>query len=116
MAITNANEATIDDMPAMVEAGVSSFKLFMAYKGELMTRDDALTATMERARDLDALMMVHAENGDVVDLLVKRALARGRHLGDPPRAHAARVRRGRGDGRAPRGWPSTPARRCSSST
>ena len=77
MAITNANEATLDDMPAMTEAGVSSFKLFMAYKGELMTRDDALAATMDRARELGGLIMVHAENGDVVDLLVKRALARG---------------------------------------
>jgi dihydropyrimidinase len=77
MAITNANEATIADMESMVEAGVSSFKLFMAYKGELMTRDDDLAATMDRARDLGGLIMVHAENGDVVDLLVKRALARG---------------------------------------
>jgi dihydropyrimidinase len=77
MAIVNANEATLDDMPAIVEAGVSSFKLFMAYKGELMTRDDALAATMERARDLGALTMVHAENGDLVDLLVTRALAHG---------------------------------------
>jgi dihydropyrimidinase len=77
MAITNANEATIDDMAAITEAGVASFKLFMAYKGELMTRDDAMTACMERARDLGALVMVHAENGDVVDLLVKRALAAG---------------------------------------
>jgi dihydropyrimidinase len=77
MAITNANESTIDDMEAIVEAGVSSFKLFMAYKGELMTRDDAMAACMERARDLGALTMVHAENGDVVDLLVKRALHAG---------------------------------------
>ena len=77
MAITNANEPTIDDMRAIVDAGVSSFKLFMAYKGELMTRDDALAATMERARDLGALTMVHAENGDLVDLLVTRALAQG---------------------------------------
>jgi dihydropyrimidinase len=77
MAIVNANQATLDDMPAMVEAGVSSFKLFMAYKGELMTRDDALAATMERARDLGALTMVHAENGDLVDLLVTRARERG---------------------------------------
>jgi dihydropyrimidinase len=77
MAITNANEATIDDMEAMVEAGISSFKLFMAYKGELMTRDDAMAATMERARDLGALTMVHAENGDLVDLLVTRALQQG---------------------------------------
>jgi dihydropyrimidinase len=77
MAITNANEATIEDMQSMVDAGVSTFKLFMAYKGELMTRDDALAATMDRARDLGAMIMVHAENGDVVDLLVRRALARG---------------------------------------
>ena len=97
MAITNANEATIDDMAAIVDAGVSSFKLFMAYKGELMTRDDEMTACMERARDLGALTMVHAENGDVVDLLVKRALHAGADRRDPPRAHAPGVRRGRGD-------------------
>jgi dihydropyrimidinase len=42
-----------------------------------MARDDALMACMERARDLNALTMVHAENGDVIDLLVTRALARG---------------------------------------
>src|SRR5262245_27018978 len=77
MAITNANEATIADMPSMTDAGVTSFKLFMAYNGELMTRDDALAATMERARDLGALTMIHAENGDLVDLFVKRALAAG---------------------------------------
>jgi dihydropyrimidinase len=77
MAITNAGEAAIDDMEAMVDSGVTSFKLFMAYKGELMTRDDGMVAVMERARDLGALTMVHAENGDVVDLLVHRALAAG---------------------------------------
>lgn len=77
MAITNASDPVLDDMSAMVESGICSFKLFMAYKGELMVRDDLLMACMERARDLDALTMVHAENGDVIDLLVKRALADG---------------------------------------
>jgi dihydropyrimidinase len=77
MAITNASAPTIEDMATMVEAGVPSFKLFMAYKGALMTRDDALALTMERARDLGGLIMVHAENGDVVDMLVTRALADG---------------------------------------
>ncbi|MCW2983234.1 MAG: hydA [Conexibacter sp.] len=88
MAITNANESTIDDMQAIVDAGVSSFKLFMAYKGELMTRDDEMVACMERARDLGALTMVHAENGDVVDLLVKRAL----HAGQTDAVHHALTR------------------------
>ena len=77
MAITNGSEPVLEDMAAMVEAGLCSFKLFMAYKGELMARDDVLTACMERARDLGALTMVHAENGDIVDLLVRRALAKG---------------------------------------
>ena len=77
MAITNAGDAVLDDMKTMADSGVCSFKLFMAYKGELMARDDALAACMERARDLDALTMVHAENGDLIDLYVKRALANG---------------------------------------
>ena len=77
MAITNASDAVIEEMAAMTEAGVCSFKLFMAYKGALMVRDDELAACMERAHELDALTMVHAENGDIVDMLVKRALARG---------------------------------------
>src|SRR3954449_4156512 len=77
MAITNANEATIDDMAAITEAGVASFKLFMAYKGELMTRDDAMLACMERARDLGALTMASAEPGDVRDLLAHRPLHAG---------------------------------------
>ena len=116
MAITNANEATIDDMAAIVEQGVASFKLFMAYKGELMTRDDAMIACMERARDLGALTMVHAENGDVVDLLVKRALRDGADQRDPPRADAPGVGRGRGDLARRADRASSPARRCSSST
>src|SRR3954449_11364423 len=77
MAITNASESTIDDMVAMTEAGVASFKLFMAYKGELMTRDDAMLACMERARDLGALTMASAEPGDVRDLLAHRPLHAG---------------------------------------
>ena len=77
MAISAATPAAIDDMEAMVEAGVTSFKLFMAYKGALMVRDDEMAAVMERARDLGALTMVHAENGDLVDLYVSRALAAG---------------------------------------
>ncbi len=77
MAISAATPAAIDDMEAMVQAGVTSFKLFMAYKGALMVRDDEMAAVMERARDLGALTMVHAENGDLVDLYVSRALAAG---------------------------------------
>ena len=89
MAITNGSEPVLDDMQATVEAGTCYFKLFTAYKGEPMAPDDVLTASMERARDLEALTMVHAENGDIVDLLVKRALANG----DNSAIHHALTRR-----------------------
>ena len=49
----------------------------MAYKGALMVDDETLFRTMEVAAKTGALVMVHAENGDVIDMLVKEALAAG---------------------------------------
>src|SRR6478736_307202 len=49
----------------------------MAYKGALMVDDETLFRTMEVASKTGALVMVHAENGDVIDVLVKQALAAG---------------------------------------
>ena len=49
----------------------------MAYKGALMVDDETLFRTMEVAAKTGALVMVHAENGDAIDVLVKEALAAG---------------------------------------
>jgi dihydropyrimidinase len=49
----------------------------MAYKGALMVDDETLFRTMEVAAETGALVMVHAENGDAIDVLVKKALAEG---------------------------------------
>src|SRR5437667_11072571 len=49
----------------------------MAYKGALMVDDETLFKTMEVAAETGALVMVHAENGDAIDVLVKKALAEG---------------------------------------
>jgi dihydropyrimidinase len=57
----------------------------MAYKGALMVDDETLFKTMEVAADTGALVMVHAENGDAIDVLVKRALAEGK---TEPKYHA----------------------------
>ncbi|HEX8067827.1 MAG TPA: dihydropyrimidinase [Thermoleophilaceae bacterium] len=65
--------------------GITSFKLFMAYKGTLQVDDETLFRTMEVASSTGALVMVHAENGDAVDVLVRRALAQGH---TSPRWHA----------------------------
>lgn len=46
--------------------GINSFKMFMAYKGVFMLNDSDLYNTFEACRDLGAIPMVHAENGDII--------------------------------------------------
>ena len=78
MAITKADEETLADMERIVELGVPSFKVFLAYPGELMVADDLFLHALERARDLGGFIMVHAENGMAIDHLVQRARREGR--------------------------------------
>ncbi len=77
MAITQADEGTLADMEPMVEEGLCTFKVFLAYKGAIMITDDLFFEVLERTRDLGALTMVHCENGWAIDVLVQRALAAG---------------------------------------
>jgi dihydropyrimidinase len=58
--------------------GVSSFKLFMAYPGVLMLDDGALFKAMRLAGEPGAMICVHAENGQVIQVLVEEAVAAGR--------------------------------------
>jgi len=82
------------DMDEMVREGVSSFKLFMAYPGVFMADDATIFRALKRAGDTGALICMHAENGGVIDELVKRALAEGKTapvyhaLTRPPEAEA----------------------------
>ncbi len=78
MAITDLREGgTLEDLAKVPDEGVTSYKLFMAYKGAVMVDDETLFKAMEVAAETGALVMVHAENGDAIDILVKRALAEG---------------------------------------
>src|ERR1051326_9037183 len=78
MAVTDLHEGgTLEDLAALPDEGITSYKLFMAYKGALMVDDETLFKTMEVAAETGALVMVHAENGDAIDVLVKQALAAG---------------------------------------
>jgi dihydropyrimidinase len=88
MAITQADDGTLADMEAMVEEGICTFKVFLAYKGTIMITDDLFFEVLGRTRDLGALTMVHCENGWAIDVLVQRALAAGQT--DP--IHHARTR------------------------
>ncbi|ARF76195.1 dihydropyrimidinase [Kitasatospora albolonga] len=77
MIMSDVNEATLREMPKLVEAGVSSFKLFMAYPGVFYSDDGQILRAMQVAGDTGGLIMMHAENGIAIDVLVEQALARG---------------------------------------
>jgi dihydropyrimidinase len=78
MAITQADDATFGDMASLVDDGICTFKVFLAYPGVLMVRDDLFFKCLEHTRDLGALTMVHCENGWAIDVLVQRALQEGK--------------------------------------
>jgi dihydropyrimidinase len=68
---------TLEELASLPEQGITSYKLFMAYKGALMVDDETLFRAMEVAAGSGALVMVHAENGDAIDVLVRQALEAG---------------------------------------
>ena len=68
----------LDALAKLPDEGVTSYKLFMAYKGAVMVDDETLFKTMEVARETGGLVMVHAENGDAIDVIVKKAVAEGK--------------------------------------
>jgi dihydropyrimidinase len=86
MAVTDLKEGgTLEELASLPDQGITSYKLFMAYKGALMVDDETLFKTMQVAADTGALVMVHAENGDAIDVLVSEALAAGH---TEPKYHA----------------------------
>ena len=109
IAVTDLKEGgSLEELASLPDQGITSYKLFMAYKGALMVDDETLFKTMEVAAETGALVMVHAENGDAIDVLVKKALAEGKTEPQLPRADAAARDGGRGD--EPRD-PARPRRR-----
>ena len=86
IAVTDLEEGgSLEELATLPAQGITSYKLFMAYKGVLMVDDETLFRTMEVAAQTGALVMVHAENGDAIDVLVREALAAGH---TEPRYHA----------------------------
>src|SRR6266478_6163809 len=78
MVVTDLGEAGLEDMDDLVREGVASFKLFMAYPGVLMVDDATIFQALGRTAKNGALVCLHAENGGVIDVIVRRALAEGK--------------------------------------
>ncbi|MFE9576787.1 dihydropyrimidinase [Nocardia sp. NPDC006044] len=75
--IGEVNDESLKGMSELVSEGVTSFKLFMAYPGVFYSTDGQILRAMQSAGDLGALLMMHAENGIAIDVLVEQAIARG---------------------------------------
>ncbi|KXZ48335.1 hypothetical protein GPECTOR_28g741 [Gonium pectorale] len=77
MAITKWDAEVSEAMEELVREGINSFKFFMAYKGVLQVSDSELASGLQRCKELGALPMVHAENGDMVAWLQERLVSGG---------------------------------------
>ncbi|MBR7836168.1 dihydropyrimidinase [Actinospica durhamensis] len=84
MIVSDVNEPVLKEMDVLVGEGVSSFKLFMAYPGVFYSDDGRILRAMQRAAGNGGLIMMHAENGIAIDVLVEQALAAGK---TDPRYH-----------------------------
>src|SRR5690348_16510272 len=78
MIVSDVNDTTLKEMDACIDAGVTSFKMFMAYPGVFYATDGEIVRAMQQAAGNGALIMMHAENGIAIDQLVAEALAAGR--------------------------------------
>ncbi|MFD8865359.1 dihydropyrimidinase [Streptomyces sp. NPDC059590] len=84
MILSDVNEGSLKEMDLLVGEGVTSFKLFMAYPGVFYSDDGQILRAMQRGAVGGGLIMMHAENGIAIDVLVEQALAEGR---TDPRYH-----------------------------
>jgi dihydropyrimidinase len=96
MIVTELTDAVEKEMDALVREGVTSFKLFMAYPGVFMLDDATIFKALLRTGENGGTICMHAENGGVIDVLVKKALAEGKTA---PRYHAL-TRPARAEGEA----------------
>jgi len=75
--IGGVDDQSLKDMDALVDEGISSFKLFMAYPGVFYSDDGQILRAMQQAAGNGALIMMHAENGIAIDVLAEQAVERG---------------------------------------
>ncbi|MBC7468983.1 MAG: dihydropyrimidinase [Ramlibacter sp.] len=84
--VTRVDDQVLADVRhAMRHEGVTSFKMFMAYPGVMMADDAAIFRMLRQVGADGGMVALHAENGTVIDLLIKEALEAGH---TSPRYHA----------------------------
>jgi dihydropyrimidinase len=82
---TDLPDSRLPEIRSLIDQGVSSFKLFMAYPGVFLVDDGTIFKAMTVAGEAGGLICMHAENGVVIDVIVKKAIAEGKTA---PKYHA----------------------------
>jgi dihydropyrimidinase len=77
--IADLTPQALAEIPSLVKEGVTSLKLYLAYKDRLQVDDATLFKTLMKAAEAGMLVLVHAESGDAIDIMIQEALAKG-HL------------------------------------
>jgi dihydropyrimidinase len=75
--LSDVQDSSLAAMDELIEEGVTSFKLFMAYKGVFLSDDGQILRAFQKGAANGAMMMMHAENGAMIDVLVQQALKAG---------------------------------------
>ncbi len=78
IALSEVNDALLSEIPALVESGVTSFKISLEGTGPRRISDAAIVEFLQRVTEAGALPCIHAENGEVIDLLWRRLSAEGK--------------------------------------
>jgi dihydropyrimidinase len=77
MNVTHLNKRILDDIPKLINEGITTLKVFTAYNERLRLQDGEILRVMRSGSEHGLLTMLHAENGDVIELLTQEALAKG---------------------------------------
>jgi dihydropyrimidinase len=78
MIITDLPDSRLTEMDKLVDEGITSFKLFMAYPDRLMLDDETILKAMKQAAKNGTMILIHAENGVEIDKFIKQAIAEGK--------------------------------------
>ncbi|HEY0010009.1 MAG TPA: dihydropyrimidinase [Tepidisphaeraceae bacterium] len=85
MAVTEYRPDQEKEFAKVVDAGISTFKIFLAYPGVFMVDDSTMFRVMRSAGEAGGLTLVHAENGDAISLKIDELLKEGK---TDPKYHA----------------------------
>ncbi|MGB2895592.1 MAG: dihydropyrimidinase [Anaerolineales bacterium] len=77
MNITRLDDDVMAEIPALLDEGITTLKVFTAYNGRLRLQDGEIFRVMRLGAEHGMLTMLHAENGDVIEILTNEALAAG---------------------------------------